>query len=62
MNLSCKRAAELLSEEQDRDLSFQEWTALQAHLVICKGCRAVSGQFKVLRRALQSLLDKEKGV
>ena len=62
MNLSCKRATELLSEEQDRDLSFQEWTALQAHLVICKGCRAVSGQFKVLRRALQSLLDKEKGV
>jgi len=62
MNLSCKRATELLSEEQDRDLSFQEWTALQAHLVICKGCRAVSGQFTVLRRALQSLLDKEKGV
>jgi predicted anti-sigma-YlaC factor YlaD len=62
VNLSCKRATELLSEEQDRDLSFQEWTALQAHLVICKGCRAVSGQFKVLRRALQSLLDKEKGV
>ena len=62
MNFSCKRATELLSEEQDRDLSFQEWTALQAHLVICKGCRAVSGQFKVLRRALPSLLDKEKGV
>jgi putative zinc finger protein len=60
MNLSCKRATELLSEEQDRDLSFQEWTALQAHLVICKGCRAVSGQFKVLRQALQSLVEKEK--
>lgn len=60
MNLSCKRATELMSEEQDRDLSFQEWTALQAHLVICKGCRAVSGHFKVLRLALQSLLEKEK--
>ena len=60
MNLSCKRATELLSEEQDRDLSFQEWTALQAHLVICKGCRAVNGHFKVLRRALQQLVEKEK--
>ena len=60
MNLSCKRATELMSEEQDRDLSFQEWTALQAHLVICRGCRAVSGHFKFLRLALQSLLEKEK--
>ena len=59
MNLSCKRASELLSEEQDRDLSFQEWTALQAHLVICRGCRAVSEQFKLLRRALQ-VLNEEK--
>lgn len=57
MNLSCKRATELLSEEQDRDLSFQEWTALQAHLVICKGCRAVSGHLKLLRRALRELLQ-----
>jgi predicted anti-sigma-YlaC factor YlaD len=59
MNLSCKRATELLSEEQDRDLSFQEWTALQAHLVICKGCRAVSGQFKLLQRALRQLLEEK---
>jgi hypothetical protein len=60
MNLSCKRASELLSEEQDRDLSFTEWSALQAHLVICAGCRAVSGQFKLLRRALQQLLEEKR--
>jgi predicted anti-sigma-YlaC factor YlaD len=59
MNLSCKRATELLSEEQDRDLSFQEWTALQAHLVICRGCRAVSGQLMFLRQALQQLLEEK---
>ncbi|HEY7238199.1 MAG TPA: zf-HC2 domain-containing protein [Burkholderiales bacterium] len=59
MNLSCKRATELMSQEQDRDLSFQEWTALQAHLVICKGCRAVSGHFKFLQRALQQLLEEK---
>ena len=60
MNVSCKRATELLSEQQDRDLSFAEWTALNAHLAICRGCRAVSGQFKFLRQALQSLVEKEK--
>jgi hypothetical protein len=59
MDLSCKRATELLSQEQDRDLSFAEWSALKAHLLICSGCRAVSAQFKLLRRALQ-LLHEEK--
>ena len=59
MNMSCKRATELLSQEQDRDLGFAEWTALQAHLAICKGCRAVSGHFKLLRRALQQLTEEK---
>jgi hypothetical protein len=58
MNISCKKASQLMSEEQDRDLTFTEWSALQAHLVICKGCRAVSGQLKLLRRALQHLFEQ----
>jgi hypothetical protein len=59
MNISCKKASQLMSEEQDRDLSFTEWSALQAHLVICKGCRAVSRQLKVVRRALQQLFEQQ---
>jgi hypothetical protein len=57
MNLSCKRASELLSEEQDRDLSFAEWTALKVHLVLCHGCRTLGEQFKTLRRALRLLSE-----
>ena len=60
MNISCKRASELMSEEQDRDLSFTEWTALQAHLALCRGCRAVRQQFKTLRKALRALSEQEK--
>jgi predicted anti-sigma-YlaC factor YlaD len=60
MNISCKKASELLSEEQDRDLSFGEWAALQAHLAICRGCRAVSEQFKLMRRALQQLFEEKR--
>jgi hypothetical protein len=59
MNISCKKASQLMSEEQDRDLSFTEWSALQAHRVICKGCRAVSRQLKVVRRALQQLFEQQ---
>jgi hypothetical protein len=58
MNISCKRATELMSEEQDRDLTFTEWAALKAHLAICRGCRAASGHFKTLRRALQALFQQ----
>jgi predicted anti-sigma-YlaC factor YlaD len=58
MNLSCKKATQLMSEELDRDLSFSEWAALKAHLAICTGCRAVSGQLKALRRALQQLFEQ----
>ena len=59
MNISCKRASELMSQEQDRDLSFAEWTALKAHIAICRGCRAVRAQFQTLRRALR-LLSEDK--
>jgi predicted anti-sigma-YlaC factor YlaD len=48
-----------MSQEQDRDLTFGEWTALKAHLAICKGCRAASEQFKTLRRALQALFEEK---
>ena len=57
MNISCKRATELMSQEQDRDLTFGEWTALKTHLAICRGCRAVSGHFRTLHRALQALFE-----
>lgn len=60
MKVSCKRATELLSEEQDRDLSFTEWSALHAHLALCKGCTAVSEQLKLLRRVIRRLLEEER--
>ena len=60
MNISCKKATQLLSEEQDRDLSFSEWASLRAHLAICRGCRAVSEHFKLLRRALQQLFEEKR--
>lgn len=59
MNVSCRKATELMSEEQDRDLTFAEFSALQAHLAICRGCRAVSDQLKTLRRALRELFEEK---
>ena len=59
MNLSCKKATRLMSEAQDRDLSIAERSALQAHLLVCRGCRAVNDQFQSLRRGLRRLFDEK---
>ncbi|HET8746635.1 MAG TPA: zf-HC2 domain-containing protein [Ramlibacter sp.] len=55
MRLSCRRATELLSQQLDRELSLEEKAALKAHLLICRGCRAVDQQFRFLREAVRSL-------
>lgn len=52
-NLACREATRLLSERQDRDLSFGERASLRLHLTICDGCTAVGRQFDFLRRALR---------
>ena len=63
MMLSCKETTRLLSQREDRKLAFGERVALRAHLAICKGCRNVNAQFRLLRLAMQSLArdgDEEK--
>lgn len=59
MNLSCKEATRLMSQSQDRALSLGERAALKLHLVLCRGCRAVSEQFAFLRRALRRMAEGE---
>jgi predicted anti-sigma-YlaC factor YlaD len=59
LKVSCRRATELLSQQLDRELSLEERAALQAHLLICRGCRAVDGQFRFLREAIRSLMDPD---
>ena len=58
MNISCKEASRLMSQAQDRELSLGERASLQAHLAICRGCRAVNAQFQFLRRAVRHLLSE----
>jgi len=60
VNLSCRQAAHLISQRQDRELSLGERAALQIHVAICRGCRAFSGQIDCLRRALRRLSDRDR--
>jgi hypothetical protein len=51
--LSCKESTHLISEAQDRSLSFTEKTALETHMLICVGCRRYREQMNFLRTSCQ---------
>ncbi|OHC62223.1 MAG: hypothetical protein A2045_15205 [Rhodocyclales bacterium GWA2_65_20] len=49
--LSCRQATELMSQEQDRSLTFPERVGLRLHVWICAGCANYRRQMGVLRAA-----------
>ncbi len=49
--LSCKDAAKLMSQEQDRRLSLAERIGLRLHLLICDACSNYMRQMSFLRQA-----------
>lgn len=48
--LSCHESTRLLSQAQERRLTFGERAALRVHLAMCVGCRNFSRQVDILRR------------
>ena len=54
---SCKDVSELLSQGQDRPLSWGERIRLRLHLLLCDGCRNFSSQLEFLRTALRRYRD-----
>lgn len=50
VELSCKEAARLMSQRQDRTLSETEVAALKDHLYLCLNCRRFDQQLDFLRR------------
>lgn len=49
--LNCKEVTRLLSEAQERKLSFYERVQLEMHLAMCKGCTNFRKQLDFLRMA-----------
>lgn len=57
---SCREVTRLVSQGEDRALSFGERVALRAHLTVCRGCRNASEQVRFLRRAVRALAEADK--
>lgn len=60
--LRCKEVTHLLSEAQDRNLSFSERLQLKMHLAMCTGCRNFKGQMAFLRQACRRYLTDRSGL
>jgi hypothetical protein len=56
--MNCKQATELMSQEQDRELTRRERLALRLHLLICKGCNNYNKQLAFIREAMQRFRDR----
>jgi hypothetical protein len=56
--VSCRRAAQLLSQSQERTLREDEQKALQHHLVLCLRCRNFETQLAFLRKASRLFAER----
>ncbi len=50
--LSCKEATRLLSQAQDRPLTYSDRVKLRLHLAACVACTRFSRQLAFMREAL----------
>jgi len=63
---NCQQTTRLLSDGQERKLSFKERAELKVHVIMCSGCRNFAQQMNLLREITRTyakgLDDQEAGV
>lgn len=57
--LSCKKVSRLVSESQERPLSWHERLAMYFHLCICHSCREFRKQIKFMQNIFKDGEGKE---
>ncbi len=56
--MNCKEASRLISDAQDRALSFRERMALRLHLLMCRKCTRYREQLLIIRDLVASCLEE----
>ena len=56
--LSCKEAADRLSESLDQKLSFKDHIELKIHLMLCKLCSRYNKQLQFIHRTTKECVTK----
>ena len=55
--ISCREASRLISQRQDRPLTFWEGLKLRGHLLLCDVCTRFARQVDFMRAALRRYRD-----
>jgi predicted anti-sigma-YlaC factor YlaD len=56
---SCRETSELLSQAEDRPLTFREKVLVHVHLPLCNGCRNFREQLGFIRRAARRYASRD---
>ncbi|HET9663548.1 MAG TPA: zf-HC2 domain-containing protein [Burkholderiales bacterium] len=56
---TCREVSELLSQAQDRPLTFREKFSVHVHLPLCQACRNFRTQLDVLRTMVRRYLNRD---
>lgn len=59
--MRCRQATRLMSESQDRRLTFTEKASLQFHTSMCSACRNALKQMRVIHGAIKAYSDADDG-
>ena len=51
--LACKEVSRLLSQAEERSLTWWQGWRLRMHLSVCDGCTRFAAQLRFLRRAMR---------
>lgn len=58
--MNCKQATRLLSDAQERELTFTGKAALTMHTAMCSGCRNFGKQMGLIRSISKEYVHAEK--
>tara|TARA_R110002167_G_scaffold28883_1_gene96607 strand:+ start:161 stop:412 length:252 start_codon:yes stop_codon:yes gene_type:complete len=59
--MNCKQATRLLSDAQERPLSWSERLAVKLHISMCSGCRNFASQMPSLRQIARAYAKSTVG-
>jgi len=54
---NCREASRLISQAEERRLSWRDWVRLRLHIHWCLACQRAEAQMRFLRRAMRHYRD-----
>ena len=57
----CKKAGQLLSDAQERQLSLPKRIGLKIHLLMCRMCQQFEENLRLLRHSMGNILEEDSG-